>query len=957
MTKKKKFVSLLLLSFFFLLLINSVLAYTIVDNNVIYENEYASLNVFPHTVAPSSPNQTKLIQYFIAEKKIAGTHDLWLAYKFNSPLQSGAIYELVNGEWINRTSYINIYANQDARYYYTNTQLTFTDENPKRIWKIEYEPNENDSSKKWDLLIWKANNVTDIFTDNEDWKVILDPWWDYDWNNTKTITITANADVNSALDSNKTLTLNLDTAALVSAGKLQADCDDLRILYQDNLDMNRVIQGCNQTDTNVFFRVGQINPDWYVVPSGTDTNFSLFYGNGSALAPNIDLNQVFDDASSYYALWRLDGNYQESVSSKDFTATGTPTLDKDEYYWQTNGAYRSYASGYLTKTSLGALAKGTIEALITIGRISSNDITMTAGNEAKRFQFSAGGTTITGLSDTAYATPSNYAVGETHHWAATWDGTTHKVFWDGNQIAERTDAYTLTDGTLSLYSAITGSDSNFITVGVSPYPKTSFNFIPNKPVLTLSSEENAKILKIQYYDAQSGAGIKPDSWIIKGIDYISNCDANGLCTIGDLNGWTTQQYSITATKSGADQNVLQPVFGELQRFEGVGTLTIRRTTIVLVNENNGVALTTADFNGDATKHIKKIIIYDINGNFIYDFNASSTTTYAIDLNNLTSAYNIEITYNNSGLDVTYKKEFNFNYIYDINTRVCIAPLQNFFEQIFTSVQEKKIVVYLPTSNCYSLAANLRNIYQQGQFNNVYTINKTYQAFTTDSDGIKTFLAWVNGGSEYSHDLDAIEFNKQDLEIVVGYDTLAFNPLINAVTNKYDENILQIYWKSYYGKYVSTNLRIFNSDGNVLLYELTEDINANEFTLNWDWNAYNFTDENTLKIIVIGTTVDGTKTTTTQYFNVLGQEYIGTQNPTFIAAMILIFFLFGITLTSIGKTFGWIGIIVCVICMAISVMALPGHYWISLLQAGLFICFLYIILNGGGTQSYSTGAVR
>lgn len=458
-------------------------------------------------------------------------------------------------------------------------------------------------------------------------------------------------------------------------------------------------------------------------------------------------------------------------------------------------------------------------------------------------------------------------------------------------------------------------------------------------------------LKIQYYDAISGVGVLPDSWIITGTDYVDDCDANGFCWIKDLNGWATQQRSITATKTGADNNIMQPTFGESQEFEAEATLTLRRTTITLINEDTGDAWNPpGDFNADDDSHIVNVIMYDINGGFVYDFNASGNY-YSIEVPDTETAYNFEITYNNAGLEVKYKKEINLSLIDDTNSRICVAPLQNFYEQIFTSTKEKQIIVYLPISDCYTLAGNLRNIYQEGQFNNVYTINKTYQAYTFDSDGTQTFLAWVNGGSEYSHNLDAIEINKEEINIVAGYDTLAFVPLLDSSGT--DLNILQIYFLSYYGNYTNTNLKIYD-DLNTLIYEITEDINANEFVLNWDWNAYRFTDENLLQIIIVSSLGDGTTETFTEYFNISGNEFIESKDPTFIAIMTILFFLFGITLTSVGRTFGWFGIVICIASMAISVMALPGAFFIPLIQAGLFICFLFIFLNGGATKPVIRG---
>ena len=58
-------------------------------------------------------------------------------------------------------------------------------------------------------------------------------WWPDGgnmWKMRKQLTVTNNSAAN--LSSGTTVAITMDTSALVSAGKLQSDCDDLRVLYQ-----------------------------------------------------------------------------------------------------------------------------------------------------------------------------------------------------------------------------------------------------------------------------------------------------------------------------------------------------------------------------------------------------------------------------------------------------------------------------------------------------------------------------------------------------------------------------------------------------------------------------------------------------------------------------------------------------------------------------------------------------
>jgi hypothetical protein len=82
-----------------------------------------------------------------------------------------------------------------------------------------------------------------------------------------------------------------NTAALVTAGKMRSDCNDLRIAQFSGstwTPLDRQVLNCNTTSTIVWFRL-QAN----IVASGTDTSYSMFYGDPSAGAPPANLNNVF----------------------------------------------------------------------------------------------------------------------------------------------------------------------------------------------------------------------------------------------------------------------------------------------------------------------------------------------------------------------------------------------------------------------------------------------------------------------------------------------------------------------------------------------------------------------------------------------------------------------------------------------------------------------------------------
>ena len=86
-------------------------------------------------------------------------------------------------------------------------------------------------------------------------------------------------------DSGSTLTdddvlIELDTATLVTAGKLQSDCDDLRVTDSDKTTLldHWIEAGCNTNSTQV----------WVQVPSVPDGGKTLYVYYENASATNVE---------------------------------------------------------------------------------------------------------------------------------------------------------------------------------------------------------------------------------------------------------------------------------------------------------------------------------------------------------------------------------------------------------------------------------------------------------------------------------------------------------------------------------------------------------------------------------------------------------------------------------------------------------------------------------------------
>lgn len=90
------------------------------------------------------------------------------------------------------------------------------------------------------------------------------------------------------LSTNYTVNVSLDTASLISAGKMAGDCDDLWV-YNGTTSVNRFVEQCNTTTTAVYFRLQS------EVPASTNANqsYELVYGSSTANTPSNDTSLVF----------------------------------------------------------------------------------------------------------------------------------------------------------------------------------------------------------------------------------------------------------------------------------------------------------------------------------------------------------------------------------------------------------------------------------------------------------------------------------------------------------------------------------------------------------------------------------------------------------------------------------------------------------------------------------------
>ncbi|PYU84390.1 MAG: hypothetical protein DMG51_10555, partial [Acidobacteria bacterium] len=112
------------------------------------------------------------------------------------------------------------------------------------------------------------------------------------WSFTRAITVTVGAIAPfGGYNGYSAQIIGFNTAALVTAGKMRADCNDLRIArFAANTwtQLDRQVINCNTASSMIWFK---LQAD--IAANGADASYSLFYGNPNAPAPPANLNNVY----------------------------------------------------------------------------------------------------------------------------------------------------------------------------------------------------------------------------------------------------------------------------------------------------------------------------------------------------------------------------------------------------------------------------------------------------------------------------------------------------------------------------------------------------------------------------------------------------------------------------------------------------------------------------------------
>jgi uncharacterized membrane protein/HEPN domain-containing protein len=122
-------------------------------------------------------------------------------------------------------------------------------------------------------------------------------WWDDDWSFKKPVEVTERS--NTSL-SNYSVELEVDTASLISSGKMESDCSDLRFAnkWENDTVEHWVQSGCDTGSTDVYLEVPSIGPN-------ESETLYMYYGNsGASSTSELTIGSSNDAAESCEQVYR-----------------------------------------------------------------------------------------------------------------------------------------------------------------------------------------------------------------------------------------------------------------------------------------------------------------------------------------------------------------------------------------------------------------------------------------------------------------------------------------------------------------------------------------------------------------------------------------------------------------------------------------------------------------------------
>ena len=243
---------------------------------------------------------------------------------------------------------------------------------------------------------------------------------------------------------------NPTAAEIYNASSSPSKGDDVRIVYDNSIELPRYIRTFSSTAVEIWFDAYASIP-----AAGADnTHYQMYYGNASATAPSYGITDVFSpplDANTV-GLW----HFQEGNGSviRDVSGNGHNGTAYGVHPWELNppGYYINFnrddphSGDYVDVGSIN-LSQFTLEAWIKLRDLGWGGAIISkwggSGNNSYNFAIwnSRLGLQLSGPGGNReiQSTSIQPAVGEWQHVAATYDGSYMRLYVNGQMVAEQND--------------------------------------------------------------------------------------------------------------------------------------------------------------------------------------------------------------------------------------------------------------------------------------------------------------------------------------------------------------------------------------------------------------------------------------------------------------------------------------------------------------------------------------
>jgi len=425
----------------FVTLPNNNIVLTASADEVVWENEYGRLEVWPET----STNLIRQEQYCnITWYKPNNTIDV--AFRFNHSLTGGKIQYWNNDQWNTVTLSYTTY--NDKHYYYYQGFNVVQDATYRFRWYYNVQPM---TSGKWDFMAkLSSDSISEALSSGR--YILLDPWYSSDWEKVKDCYID-HTQVPTAL-TNFPVLINLSSTEMM--GDVQDDLGDIVFTNSANdtiqpHDLDWYEIDATHVKALIWVNVSSVNG----VADGSDTHIRMYYKNSGCSNQQDPGGTWNSDYEFVYHLNETTGaTHADDSTSNANNGSLNGTIPVQRAVRIGNGQLLDGTDDYIHPVCNGAniTNAGTIEFWVdlqgatadqyfcNIHKDAGHYVRMDTGGSSKWVYIGDGGT------DNEWSNTTLDVNSTLEQVVYTWDDNDVKMFVSGNQIyvslTATLDAYT-----------------------------------------------------------------------------------------------------------------------------------------------------------------------------------------------------------------------------------------------------------------------------------------------------------------------------------------------------------------------------------------------------------------------------------------------------------------------------------------------------------------------------------